>query len=329
MHKVEYTDFYRFVTSLGLVLFTLAFLVPYLLYRDLSTWLVATPDGTAVPKAVADALVNRQSIVLCVCHHMSWFSPVLLICGICLTGWGATKWKARQERVDQKEDIELERIKQLPTTPASELAERALAAAVDDASATPEQEQPRMPQAEPITEQPAAVVGDAKGIGQSGTPPADISAEVPLATKYLAVENAVAGKLEMCLRDQYMVLRSRQLGDNNADIILVSTTQPARRDFIVEVAYTHGGYSIRRITTLAERMAAMAREYRRAFLRIAVPLVIIVGPAHIIEPGEERHRALILAQAGRLGADIRMICLPEEKIADLDCSDIAAMWSSL
>lgn len=99
--KLDFSSFYKFVSSVGLLLLAVAVALPWFALR------AAAPDapaGTAASLTVDVALDARAQQYLFIVSAYPWISAVLFVLGSVLTGYGLFAWRSQQKKQDADED---------------------------------------------------------------------------------------------------------------------------------------------------------------------------------------------------------------------------------
>lgn len=116
--KLDFSSFYKFVASVGLVLVAVSVLLPWFVLR---TFAPEAPAGTPAGRVVDVALDERADQYLFIIRMYPWASLVLFVLGCVLTGYGLVAWRDRQKMQDADEDEAYRQRRELgQTTRASE-----------------------------------------------------------------------------------------------------------------------------------------------------------------------------------------------------------------
>lgn len=116
--KIDYSSFYKFVTSVGILLILAAAALPWFVFQ-LS--IPAVEPNTTSFDLVEIAKDERASQYLWIVQATPWISAVLAISGLLVTIYGIVTWKKRQAKQDKDEDAKYEYNQEaLRTTPASD-----------------------------------------------------------------------------------------------------------------------------------------------------------------------------------------------------------------
>lgn len=99
--KLDFSSFYKFVASVGLVLVAASVLLPWFVLR---ASVPEAPVGTSAARVVDVALDERADQYLFVIRMYPWASLVLFLVGCGMTGYGLVAWRDRQKRQDADDD---------------------------------------------------------------------------------------------------------------------------------------------------------------------------------------------------------------------------------
>lgn len=103
MNKVEFGDYYKFLTSLGLALMASAVVLPWLLIKE-SPSIVPTAELDRALPIVSSTMEKRWEQYDRIITLWPWLTVGLASIGFILLISGAKKWKARQATKDTQED---------------------------------------------------------------------------------------------------------------------------------------------------------------------------------------------------------------------------------
>lgn len=112
MTKPDYTDFYRFIASLGLVLVGLGPVLYWVFLHDsIDAQLTVETISSLSPEA-QEIVANRYSTLLMFLPTLPYVACALVALGSFLLLLGSVLWYGRQQVVDEKEDIDLKKARQ-------------------------------------------------------------------------------------------------------------------------------------------------------------------------------------------------------------------------
>jgi hypothetical protein len=109
--SIQYTAFYKFIVSLGLVLVGLGLAMPWLLLNESFDLLVRRSDLERLTPLAQETIRHRQAIVHASSLLAPWASIALVLAGLILIIFGVERWRRRQDIMDRTEDISLEKIR--------------------------------------------------------------------------------------------------------------------------------------------------------------------------------------------------------------------------
>lgn len=119
--KVDYSSFYKFIASVGLILIASAAAIPWFVMR------AAVPEavtGSDAAKTIELAAETRAEQYLKALNVYPWVSLVLIVFGMLLTFYGLIAWKKRQAKHDADEDETYRQRRALGKTTAGTAAEK-------------------------------------------------------------------------------------------------------------------------------------------------------------------------------------------------------------
>src|SRR3982751_5515029 len=101
MNKPEYSDLYKFVASVGVILISLALLFPWLLLRESFDALHKVSEIAELPQTAQQLLAYRQNTALWWVENVHWFSIILSIFGLAFLCIGVGFWRQKQSVLDE------------------------------------------------------------------------------------------------------------------------------------------------------------------------------------------------------------------------------------
>lgn len=99
--KLDFSSFYKFAASVGLLLIAASVAVPWFVLRASVPEAV---EGTDTAKIVDIALGARAEQYLFIIRAYPWFTVALFTLGCALTAYGLLAWRGRQKKQDDDED---------------------------------------------------------------------------------------------------------------------------------------------------------------------------------------------------------------------------------
>ena len=98
LNKIEFSDLYKFLTSVGLIFIVSAFIIPWLFMREGVGILVSEIEYGALieeSKNLTDKRIELNSLVI---SSIPWISSILFLFGLIIVGFGLYHWKKKQNR---------------------------------------------------------------------------------------------------------------------------------------------------------------------------------------------------------------------------------------
>ena len=297
MYKVDYSDFNKFIVSLGVGCIVLAFLVPWLFLHELGTWLTPSVSLAGLSPEARGLLQARCHITNGVLGVIPYFMGMAILVGLASMGWGLARWHANQKVLDEQALWSKDKLKREVQRMSDDQIERTTAEEVSE-YAIPEIEQAVQEIPEPSGEQPDIV----------HTKPAVSSTDI---AQHRAVEAAVAQKLMECFGNRYNVLPNHRLKWAEFDVIM-QAINPACPDLAVEVKYSPRGFKEMALQAAAFKLITGCFLYKDTFRRNIVPvLLVLVEDERISAPVVDvssLRRTLqeirIVGQAGQIGVNL-------------------------
>ena len=211
---LQYTDFHKFLVSIGGLLTGAGFALPIFLLKSQTALLITNEQlGKATPEA-AKAIRSQQGQVAFLVAAWPWLSLTLICAGSTLIFVGARAWKKQQQRIENREAAELSKIKA-----EGEKAQQETLALVQAQKATP---QDIAEKREAEIEQP---IDNGEAITQEDSAPnngAPVSRTSPRETA-IAFENNVLTRIAEHFGPAMELVTEVKLGPGSiADAVLVS-----------------------------------------------------------------------------------------------------------
>lgn len=124
LNKIEFSDLYRFLTSIGLIFIASAFLIPWLFMKQ-ELGIISTSDYNELIQSSKDLVDNRINLNLLVIKALPFISIALFLFGCVLIFIGFKKWKKKQDGIDETDGIKLEMLRATKQLDSQEIDEKA------------------------------------------------------------------------------------------------------------------------------------------------------------------------------------------------------------
>lgn len=296
MTKPDFSDFYKFLASLGIILISLAFVVPWLFLHETFDIPITVNEINQLTVDAQTLIGIRQKYALVILQNIGWISIVIGGLGLVMFTAGIVLWWSKKQTIlDEKESLELNKLRHdvAQLTPV-EIAEKAIRESAD--------------------------------ILEGTTAQLEVDNKLQSINQYFAIERAVIEKLQECFGDNSL-LTNRRIGRIEIDAILL-TRGPRLRDVVIEIkSAPTNSISRTRVSNIANQISRILEIYVGETHRKSMGLGILV-----VNSPEGNYDSNIIEQYKRLAAEyqrkiegivIRVFTLQELK--SLTCSQFSPM----
>jgi hypothetical protein len=107
MNKPEYSDLYKFLVSLGILLIAFAILLPWLFLRESFDTLVTVSDIANLTSTAQTLIEYRQNTALWFIKNIVWIISIPAAIGLVFFLYGFLLWKRKQKIFDKIDEINL------------------------------------------------------------------------------------------------------------------------------------------------------------------------------------------------------------------------------
>jgi hypothetical protein len=108
---LQFTDFHKFLVSVGGLFLASGFALPLVLLRPQNALLVPEKEISLLVPAAETAVRSQQDQLALLIRNWPFASAVLVVLGTLLVTKGAIMWKRRQDRLNERDDAEIDRVK--------------------------------------------------------------------------------------------------------------------------------------------------------------------------------------------------------------------------
>jgi hypothetical protein len=295
MTKLEYSDFYRFLVSLGVVLISLSILFPWLFLREPFDTALKTSDIIEFTPTAQILIARRQNTALWFIQNTSWISAVLAIGGFAFLIIGIIRWGKKQYLLDQREELETEKLEQ-----EIELQRREL---------------------EPMTPVEIAEKGVKKAEEETRIDEAQKPSIGPRVQEYFRIETVLFDKLVECFGED-KVLTQQKIRQMPYDAILLFD-DPQLTDVIIEIRSISTVFTSSRFNQTINQLVFQTETYTEATNRRVTTIPLFVFPeGNQDREIVERWRSMIQDQTRAHNVYIRPIFITEQRLRNLQCDDL-------
>ncbi|MBT7188677.1 MAG: hypothetical protein HN916_00640 [Anaerolineae bacterium] len=213
MNKPEYSDFHKFIASLGTILIATSILLPWLFLRESFETQLDVSSITQLPDVAQQLIEYRLHTALWVYQNLIVISLFLFFVGVMVLGSGLYPWLKKQKVLDRNIKLDTEKKEvELQDMTKEQLAEKAIRETIED------REDPRNIEA-------------------------TVSKQVDAVQKYFQAETIVFNKLSDCY-GTHRVLRNKKIGSSEVDILVRLSS---KERIVFEVKRTEHRTNVRRL----------------------------------------------------------------------------------
>jgi hypothetical protein len=305
MNKFEYSDLYKFITSVGIALIALAVLVPWLFLREPFDLLQPTSDLTQLTPLAQEIIAVRQATVQSILTKIPVFSVISFGVGLLGLIAGGIMWY-------RKTQMPLERITGLNI----KFLEKQL---------TPfSHEEIKVQKEEEIKAQLEVEIQESHE--QEYTPeleevlkPDNVNRLVESA---ILIEKRLTGLLTSCFSNSHTILPHRRLGPIALDIVMASKTTAS--DYIFEVKYIRKGFKYFWLRDNILKFIYANNSYQKETNRKAIPVLFIVGNEKMTPSlvDVKKYIYRLQSELDNLESQASVVFVPEAEFYSMDCSKL-------
>lgn len=307
--NVQYTAFYKFLVSVGLVLIALGIVIPWLLLHESFDLLVKQADLSQLTPKAQETIRQRQAIVHLGSVVSPWISLILIVAGLTVSGVGLDRWRRRQAVMDRTEDVALEKLRAEthvlraePATPPERDAKRSAEAweivreQADQASALELQSPATVKKLDEEYRQLRRTIG--------------------------GLEDIAVTKMRLAFGSTHTIVAQGKLGEKGQQVLLDAVLTPQRSTdpgYIIELEYVSSGKSLDRVASALVRLSAARRLYRATALIVYAVLLVIVADK------ETQLMSDLRAQIPSPAEPLRLITLYESQLGEMSPEDLRSL----
>lgn len=244
MQKIEYGDINKFLVSIGLVLIGLAVLSPYLyLKEDFGIYLEQSQFDN-LQDSMQELVLDKQNKVKKLQEFFFCIPISLSIVGTLFLAIGLYRWFNRQEKIDEKFDSEIEKLK------------------LEIKSLTPEEIEEKVKQE--VQELELYKKAEPNKIQKL------------VFNKYIEVEESIIEIFRNYSSKNFQMLSQQKMGNKFEIDILLQAKSKKYADRIVEIKYFDFVISRGIILSILHRLNSYVTYYKKATNKKVVPVLILV-----------------------------------------------------
>jgi hypothetical protein len=300
--KFEYSDFYKFIASLGIALISLAVLVPWLFLREPFDLLLKSDDIIKLTPLAQSIIGQRQSLIEAIIKIIPWFSPIVFGFGLVTFIFGGRMWLNKTQRqIDKLSELNVKLLEQqlVLKTPEESKADKE-----EEVMAMLEDEDGALIEVEDILQQDE--VGN-------------------VVRSAYRIEKMVADRLKDCFEDSYKVLSERRLNMASFDIILLARTEKLH-DYTIEVKYIRKGFKYNWLRDNVQKSILANQIYQKELERVSIPVLLVIIPQSMTDTTREIYLQRIEKDMANLNVKHLTILRTETELFKLSCSELKLLF---
>jgi hypothetical protein len=254
MEKIEFSDIYKFLCSIGVLLIGLAFVFPYFFLNGKFDLLVEEKKLKSLTPIAQQIIYDRQLSVRALNDHLFLISGAILIIGLIIFSIGIVNWSKKQKNIDIKEVVETQKAQyefgqmtnqDVSTKVVRELEEDNIALSSTSSTTTT-----TTTQYPPTAQQ---------------------------SVNYVLIEQKIISKIHEAYKDYFSILANQKIDEIEFDAIL-KPNNIIGTNYILEIKYAQASITTRFLQNTISRVARAMRKYQSATDRLPNAIVIIVFP---------------------------------------------------
>lgn len=263
-NKIEFSDLYKFLTSVGLVFIASSFLIPWLFMKQDIGILINSEDYNNLIQSSKTLTDKRIEMNLFVVKAIPFVSCGLFIIGSIIIYFGITNWKRKQKNVDETEDLKLTELRaqvaQLKPSEINVKAENEINEELN-AKADDNNEEITKPK-QPITKKK----------------------KEQLKINLLDMENLFFQKIIDYNTFDYQPKSNVKIANNREiDILLNAYDQKKRKDKLIEIKYLQNKLSMQLIRDSFNKFRGTVNTYTNATKRNVIYFYVIIYSSDIAD----------------------------------------------
>ncbi len=246
MDKIEFSDIYKFIASIGLILIGMAVVLPWFINHDTPFLLIEANKIKALTPTAQNIIKDQQSTLSFLNNWIVVASLILFSGGITMLIWSIINWRKRQMVVDgiQDEELKSRQLQNISIQDKRELIKEDI-----------------------NTELNTNYYQNEHGPVQQ----TDIDEQID---EYIKIENIVYSSLKISHSLRYDALQNVSILNIAIDVILRSKTR-VLRDRLIEIKYLKSNLTFEPIQSLMEALFENTKIYRKTVKRSASPVLLV------------------------------------------------------
>lgn len=289
--KIEYSDLYKFIVSLGVGFIALAFLIPWLFLREPFD-LIHTQETIENLTPLARSLIElRHQYISTIFALLPVIAITLLVLGVILSVYGIYNWWARYQKfADELQILKVQEAEQrLKTAKSSVVDTKMRAEAFDE-----------------LEDVSIVEVEDYR-------------------TTASRIERRVAEILEGCRDENYKLLRNKRVGHAIFDFLLLSRILPSRKykNHTIEVKYIRKGFKFGWLRDNLLKVLYLSDIFENETKLPSFPVLMIVGEGNTLGGIKaDQYLDRLKSEMNALDAKASIVFLDEAELDRMNCEQL-------
>lgn len=267
MNQIDYSSFYKFICSIGLILIISPFLLIYYFLNLDKLLLINSEQMSSLTETAKKAINFRQTILYSNISVIIFiaFLTIMIFAGIIMLYIGASSWYKRQKVLDRVEDISLEKMTQT------------------------EKEVKIIEEVNEVVKESSEINNEDKATGQVQVPLRQRITEIDeLQNKgatirsetmrlYLEIENEAISIVENQFKNTHFIKPNMKLDSATIDIVAESFNADIN-NYLFEIKYARKGnaWNTSMFNFLPVRLMETLNKYKKLFKSNSIMVLIIV-----------------------------------------------------
>ena len=289
MNKIEYSAIYKFLTSLGLILFALAFIIPWFLLKKTFYLDIEQETINKLTPVAQKIILEQQNILLYLNLIIPIISLLLLTLGIIFFVFGIYKWNKRQKVLDALQDEDLKSKKIHNATENEKMNE--IKKEIDEYNR----------------------ISENKNINQK-----EINYKV---NSYLNIENKVSSLIFKKYSKNYHIINNAKIDNYFYDLIL-EPNQYSKYHKLIEIKYYTRTIKYIQIKDFVSQFLLKIQYYKEKFSRNIYSYLIIVYNKVETDINLKNYIETAVLYAREKGFNLKIIFAKENMLEHLDLDNI-------
>lgn len=242
MNKIVFSDLYKFLTSLGLILIGIALLLPWFINQNSTLILLDEEKINNLTPVAKRIIMHQQNYLHLFSDYLIPIAMLLILLGIVLLIIGICSWRKRQSWLDEieKEELKAKQMQNLSMQEREKDKEKEIFDLSQNTDIEPDKKQ-------------------------------------SVIKKYIAVEDSIFEKISIYYSKNYLAKSNIRIRNYEYDIILESRYNiNNREDFIFEVKYYSGNISYEKLLDACKKLLLSTNQYEDSLKRKSTPILIII-----------------------------------------------------